>query len=137
MNPPRTVTGYAPPVAPPQDPHRSLVLEAGPQQPDFAPTDYTVTVNPHKTDADGRWAMHLPFHYTPDPRLAPLPVPHALGVTHELLLGVLIDRLAAFQSGKFACAENAAALAYLRLALSALHARSADRAGRGVGPTEK
>src|SRR4051794_22738757 len=39
------------------------------------------------------------------------------GVTHEMLLAVVIDRLSAFQRGPFACRENAIALTKLEEAV--------------------
>lgn len=52
------------------------------------------------------------------------------GVTNEALLAIVEDRLACFQAGKFACAENADALAGIRHAIDQLSKRTA-RPGRG------
>lgn len=57
------------------------------------------------------------------------------GVTHEALLEVLIDRLRGFQSGQFACRENAIALTKLQEAQMWLLQRTRDRAARGVEGT--
>jgi len=57
------------------------------------------------------------------------------GVTHEVLLAILIDRMEGFQSGQFACAENATALELLRLTLTVLKDRTAKRVERGVEGT--
>lgn len=54
------------------------------------------------------------------------------GVTNEALLAIVIDRLEAFQAGKFSCRENAVALAHCLEALSALQVRTKDRMDRGV-----
>lgn len=54
------------------------------------------------------------------------------GITHELLLLVLIDRLESFQAGKHACTYNAEALLYIKSALEALNARTTEREKRGV-----
>jgi len=54
------------------------------------------------------------------------------GLTNEVLLAILEDRLVGFQSGPFACEANAFALAHVREALEILHARTAERSGRGV-----
>lgn len=59
------------------------------------------------------------------------------GVTHEALLAVLIDRLRGFQSGPYACPENALALSYMEAALAALNARTKAREARGVEGTHK
>lgn len=57
------------------------------------------------------------------------------GLTHEALLAVCIDRLECFQNGPFACAENAVALAHLRLARNSLQARTQRRIAQGVEGT--
>lgn len=57
------------------------------------------------------------------------------GLTHEVLLAILIDRLECFQSGPYACVENAEALAGVRAAQAALHRRTLDRMARGVEGT--
>lgn len=57
------------------------------------------------------------------------------GITHELLLLVLIDRLESFQAGKHACTYNAEALLYIKSALEALNARTTECEKRGVEGT--
>lgn len=61
------------------------------------------------------------------------------GITHEVLLAILIDRLKGFQSGAFACPENAMALAHLEAALEMLHSRTRTRKrmARGVEGTNE
>lgn len=54
------------------------------------------------------------------------------GLSIESLLAVVIDRLEGFQSGKFACESNQAALDSTRGALHALLSRREDRARREV-----
>lgn len=54
------------------------------------------------------------------------------GVTQEVLLAIVIDRLRSFQAGAFACAENANALEHSEAALGALKARTLARMARGV-----
>lgn len=65
-----------------------------------------------------------------------LPVPFVSleheGVTNEVLLAIVIDRLEAFQRGKFACAANANALSFCNMALTALKGRTIERMARGV-----
>jgi len=55
-----------------------------------------------------------------------------LGMTNEILLAIVIDRLEKFQSGPYACTENAAAVKYLVSALDQLHLRTRSRATQGV-----
>lgn len=57
------------------------------------------------------------------------------GVTHEALLAILIDRLTAFQAGRYACHENAMALASLEAAQQWLQARTTQRMARNVEGT--
>lgn len=57
------------------------------------------------------------------------------GITNEALLAVVIDRLQGFQSGKFACEENAEALVKLKECLIALKRRTRQRVARGVEGT--
>lgn len=54
------------------------------------------------------------------------------GVTQEVLLAVVIDRLRCFQDGPFACPENAEALMHATEALTALKSRTRSRMARGV-----
>lgn len=54
------------------------------------------------------------------------------GVTHEVLLAIVADRLKAFQAGPYACAENADALTHTVEALETLKARTRARMARGV-----
>lgn len=59
------------------------------------------------------------------------------GITHEALIAILIDRLQGFQSGPYACRENALALTKLEEAAHWLHHRTRSRMARGVEGTHK
>lgn len=70
------------------------------------------------------------------------------GITHEVLLAILIDRLKSFQNGQpgdlaltakgpFACRENALALTKLEEAMHWLHHRTLNRVARGVEGTHQ
>lgn len=59
------------------------------------------------------------------------------GITQEVLLAIVIDRLRCFQSGPFACKENAEALAHAEASLAWLKARTKSRLDRGVEGTSK
>ena len=62
----------------------------------------------------------------------------ANGLSNEALLAVVEDRLIGFQSGPFACRENAVALTKLQEAMMWLQKRTRDRMSRGVeGTMEK
>lgn len=54
------------------------------------------------------------------------------GITNEVLLAIVIDRLADFQRGPFHCEENAEALDHIQKGLTALQARAHNRQKRGV-----
>lgn len=53
------------------------------------------------------------------------------GITHEVLLAIISDRLEAFQRGPYACAENAAALACIGAAQFHLASRTKRRTDEG------
>lgn len=57
------------------------------------------------------------------------------GCYNEDLIAIVIDRLQGFQSGDFACRENAIALTKLEEALMWLNKRTNDRIVRGVEGT--
>ena len=54
------------------------------------------------------------------------------GVFEDALLAILEDRLEGFQSGSYACSENATALSAVQTARGALGLRVADRMSRSV-----
>lgn len=54
------------------------------------------------------------------------------GCHNEDLIAIVIDRLQGFQSGEFACRENALAITKLEEALMWLNKRTNDRIKRGV-----
>jgi hypothetical protein len=57
------------------------------------------------------------------------------GVTHEVLLAIVADRLRSFQAGPFACRENALALTKIEEAQHWLQQRTLARMRRGVEGT--
>lgn len=59
------------------------------------------------------------------------------GITNEVLIEIVLDRLAGFQSGKFACLANANAIHCFREGLGHLMGRTADRIARGVEGTNQ
>lgn len=59
------------------------------------------------------------------------------GVTIEALLAICADRLHAFQTSEYACAENESALAHIESALDCLHVRTRARRLRGVEGTSQ
>jgi hypothetical protein len=59
------------------------------------------------------------------------------GITHEILLAILIDRLEGFQAGAHRCRENAIALTKLQEAMMWLQSRTRERMARGVEGTNQ
>lgn len=59
------------------------------------------------------------------------------GISNEMLLAILIDRMEGFQSGKFACDNNQVALECLKTALVALNGRTAARVSKGIEGTQE
>jgi hypothetical protein len=59
------------------------------------------------------------------------------GISNEALLAVVIDRLQGFQSGQYACRENAIALTKLQEAQMWLLSRTRERMARGVEGTSQ
>jgi hypothetical protein len=57
------------------------------------------------------------------------------GISNEALLAIVEDRLACFQSGEYACRENAIALTKIQEAMMWLQKRTRDRVSRGVEGT--
>jgi len=62
----------------------------------------------------------------------PIPTAGVNGVTNEVLISIVIDRLESFQDGKLANRYNNAALHSLHSALASLKQRTVDRMERGV-----
>lgn len=57
------------------------------------------------------------------------------GISNEVLLAVVLDRLSGFQSGPFACLDNQIALDAIKIAMEALSRRTRQRMARGVEGT--
>ena len=57
------------------------------------------------------------------------------GLTHEVLLEIIKDRLRGFQSGPYECDDNAEALEHVEAAQECLMRRTRARAARGVEGT--
>lgn len=65
----------------------------------------------------------------------PIPENGANGITQEVLLAIVADRLECFQAGPFACVENREALRHVKHALLVLKGRTLARLSRGVEGT--
>jgi hypothetical protein len=90
------------------------------------PADYLVKW--YEADESGV-EVELPFQHGPIKEVG------VNGLTNEVLLAIVVDRLEFFQRGQFACEENADALGYVKLAGEALEARTKRRTDQGVEGT--
>ncbi len=88
--------------------------------------DYVVVTNPKGPNTD---TMRLTFQNGPIKEVG------TNGLTHEVLLAIVVDRLRSFQSGPYACRENALALTKIEEAVHWLHSRTRARVARGVEGT--
>ena len=59
------------------------------------------------------------------------------GISNEALLAIVEDRLKGFQSGQYACRENALALTKIQEAMMWLQSRTRERVARGVEGTSQ
>jgi hypothetical protein len=91
---------------------------------------YAVWIASELNDPDCDLALG-PLH-TVNFQNGPIPVNGINGVTQEVLLAIVKDRLECFQNGPFPCAENEAALAFVSEALEILKNRTRDRIARAV-----
>lgn len=65
----------------------------------------------------------------------PIPQSGVNGLTHEVLLAIVADRLRSFQAGAFACKANACALTHIEEAQHWLQQRTLERMRRGFEGT--
>lgn len=98
-------------------------------------TGFDTEKNPSRVDAQGyasRYTRELILFQN-----GPIKEVGVNGITQEVLLAIVIDRLRGFQSGEFRCRENAIALTHCEDALLWLQKRTRDRLARGVEGTNK
>ncbi|KRB73467.1 hypothetical protein [Noviherbaspirillum sp. Root189] len=67
----------------------------------------------------------------------PIPEAGVNGLTHEVLLAIVADRLRSFQAGPYACKANACALTHIEEAQHWLQQRTLERMRRGVEGTHQ
>lgn len=67
----------------------------------------------------------------------PIQISGVNGISNEALLAIVEDRLLGFQSGEYACRENAIALTKLQEAMLWLQKRTRDSMARGVEGTNQ
>lgn len=90
-------------------------------------------------DENGNQITELgnPVHHTIHFQNGPIKEVGVNGISGEALLAIVIDRLRSFQSGPFACRENAVALTNLEQGMMWLQKRTRDRLARGVEGTNQ
>jgi hypothetical protein len=96
-----------------------------------APADYFIAVRKYMVGESPEVVFDLHFQDGPINEVG------SNGVTHEVLLAIVIDRLQCFQRGKYSCRENAIALTKLEEAAMWLRERTRARLERGVEGTHK
>ena len=107
----------------------------------------TVTVEDEPGAGGANHIYRVTFAERPNaPTLAPVdiffqngPIAEAgvNGLTHEVLLAIVADRLRSFQAGPYACKANACALTHIEEAQHWLQQRTIERMRRGVEGTHK
>lgn len=99
----------------------------------------TATDDPGSGGANHRYEIKVGEHSVVmlDFQNGPIKEVGVNGVTQEALLEICADRLRSFQSGQYACRENALALTKLEEAQLWLQKRTLDRLRRGVEGTHE
>lgn len=98
-------------------------------------TGFDTATNPSKENAEGY--SHSYSRLVLLFQNGPIAEAGVNGITHEALLAILVDRLMLFQSGPYACRENALALTHLQDAQHWLNHRTRARVARGVEGTHE
>jgi hypothetical protein len=100
------------------------------------PAHIFVMDEPGPGGANHVYQIHHPSIGFPDTEIAfqrgPIKENGVNGLTHEMLLAIIIDRLESFQNGPFPSRYNRMALQHAHLALAHLQNRTRDRIARGV-----
>ncbi len=102
----------------------------------YAITGFDASTNPGNVHGpDPRLSYHQQLHILF--QNGPINTVGVNGITHEVLLAILIDRMESFQAGPYANDYNAAALNHLRSAQGCLLDRTRERMSRGVEGTHQ
>jgi hypothetical protein len=118
------------------DPAKQLTIEvtdaagAGGANHRYELTGFDTASNPSRTDSIGYTTSYsrLVIMF----QNGPIGEAGVNGITQEALLAIVVDRLASFQAGPYACHENAMALVDCESALEWLHMRTKERLQRKV-----
>jgi hypothetical protein len=110
--------------------NRAITIDADDPDPENGNASHEYTVHWHNLDERSvSYSNVIEFQH------GPIKEAGINGLTNEVLLAIVIDRLEGFQSSKFACGENARALASCHEALFQLTERTRNREARGVEGT--
>lgn len=123
MEPVTTVTRHHLDECSDASPPREVITRTGTPKEGGAHSTYLITVGPQNWD---QYVGRLEFQTVKAPNK---------GVTNEVLLAVVEDRLKDFQAGAFPCEENATALDHIGKALDALKSRTVRRLKQGTEGT--
>lgn len=110
--------------------NRAITIEADEPDPENGNASHSYQLTWHEKDG-GDFGAIVAFQH------GPIKENGVNGVTNEVLLCIVIDRLRGFQSSKFACEENADALAHLEAGFAALEKRTRNREQRQVEGTHE
>lgn len=101
----------------------------------YSVTGFDTRDNPARETAEGysRSFATLPIIF----QNGPVAEAGVNGVTQEVLLTVVLDRLRSFQNGEYACKANACAITHIEEALHWLQQRTIERMRRGVEGTSQ
>jgi len=94
-------------------------------------TGYFLPDNPSRDPIDNPDDTAITIHF----QNGPIPEAGVNGLTQEVLLAIVQDRLECFQAGPFACEENGRALKAVKEAQHWLQFRTLKRMARGVEGT--
>jgi hypothetical protein len=112
--------------------NRAITILAEEPENEGAPASYSIRVAPSPRVKAEVLTVELPFQRG----AVGVDGENVNGLSDEALIEVLINRLKAFQAGRWACETNGVALSHLESALAALEDRTARRRTAGVeGPT--
>lgn len=110
--------------------NRAITIEADDVDPNNGNASHIYDVTWQEQDDSG---MHIAIEFQD----GPIGEVGINGLTNEVLLAIVIDRLECFQTSKFASPFNEAALTHVRQGLAALEARTREREARGVEGTHQ
>lgn len=99
----------------------------------YSVSGFDTATNPANSSPDGYVSSYsrLPIIF----QNGPIAEAGVNGLTHEVLIAIVVDRMRDFQRGPYACRENAIALTKLEEAQHWLQSRTKARVARGVEGT--